>query len=220
MRWCYLGQVGYDRALELQLRLRASILDRRIDDTVLFLEHPPVITMGRSAREENVLIRPEQRRQRGVELVRTGRGGDVTYHGPGQLVGYPIRRVGRGVREHVRGMVDALRATLLELGIESWWNEDQPGVWTESGKIAAVGVDATTGVAIHGFALNVNPSLEHFQMIVPCGLRAPVTSVEALLGSEATPDLLTISARLAPELAARYKTTCEAFSPGELEGMA
>lgn len=220
MRWCYLGQVGYERALELQLRLRASILDQRIEDTVIFLEHPPVITLGRSAREENVLIEPEQRRQRGVGLVRTGRGGDVTYHGPGQLVGYPIRRVGRGVREHVRGMVGALKAILLELGIECWWNEEQPGVWTERGKIAAVGVDASTGVAIHGFALNVNPSLEHFQMIVPCGLRAPVTSVEALVGAEATPDLLTMSERLAPELAARYKTTCEAFLSGELESMA
>jgi len=205
MRWCYLGRLEYQRALSLQERLRSGVLEGRTPATLLLLEHPPVITLGRSAdARSNVLVSDERRRALGVELCRVGRGGDVTYHGPGQLVGYPIRRVGRAVRPHVEGMAGAIGDVLGELGIESWWTDDRPGVWTRGGKIAAVGVDARGGVAIHGFAINVETDLSAFQMIVPCGLQAPVTSVSALLGEGAAPGLGDMARRMALALCARY----------------
>lgn len=200
MRWSYLGQVPYGRALELQERLRLGLLTGRPAEMLLLLEHPPVITMGRSARPEHVLVSDAERARRGVELVSVGRGGDVTYHGPGQLVGYPVRCVGRNLRSHVVAMVESLVELLGELGIRAWWQADRPGVWCESGKIGAVGVDARGGVAIHGFALNVNVRLSDFQMIVPCGLAAPVTSVAGLLGPAATPGVEELARRLAPRL--------------------
>jgi lipoate-protein ligase B len=199
MRWAYLGRVGYHRALALQERLRQAILEGEDAEALLLLEHPPVITLGRSARREHVLVSEEERTRRAVGLVQVGRGGDVTYHGPGQLVGYPVRRVGRAVREHVKAMVGAILGLLSRRGIEGWWEEDKPGVWCREGKIAAVGVDATGGVAIHGFALNLRPSLADFQMIVPCGFPTPVTSVEALIG-ERTPSLEEAARELALEL--------------------
>ncbi len=206
MRWAYLGRIGYHRALALQERLRAAILEGDGGaETLLLLEHPPVITLGRSARREHVLVSEEERAARAVELHQVGRGGDVTYHGPGQLVGYPVRRVGRGVREHVRAMTDAILALLARFGIEAYWEEDKPGVWCEAGKIAAVGVDARDGVAIHGFALNLCPRLEDFRMIVPCGLQAPVTSVAALVGERA-PSLEQAARILAGDLSARWRT--------------
>lgn len=210
MRWSYLGRIEYQRALSLQERLRAGVLEGRTSETLLLLEHPPVITLGRSAdARSNVLVSDERRRAMGVELCRVGRGGDVTYHGPGQLVGYPIRRVDRAVRPHVEGMARAISDVLGELGIESWWTDDRPGVWTPGGKIAAVGVDARGGVAIHGFALNVATDLSAFRMIVPCGLQAPVTSVSALLGEGATPGLGDMARRMARSLCARYGVAAE-----------
>lgn len=228
MRWCYLGHVEYRAALAMQERLRAAVGEGRSPETLLLLEHPPVITLGRSADGgAHVLIPAEERRRRGVDLVRVGRGGDVTYHGPGQLVGYPIRRVGRAVRPHVEGMAGAIKDLLRELDIESWWHDDRPGVWTHQGKIAAVGVDARGGVTIHGFALNVDTSLAAFEMIVPCGLRTSVTSIEALLGERVrersdqghcAPDLPTTAARMAAALARRYDVTPEEVSPREVTG--
>jgi lipoate-protein ligase B len=203
MRWSYLGRVAYREALELQHRLRAAIRRGRAPDTLLLLEHPPVITLGRSARPENVLLDERELARRGVELVRVERGGDVTYHGPGQLVGYPVRLVGRAVRDHVQGMADAVAAVLARRGIEARWRADRPGVWTDRGKIAAVGVDARGGIAIHGFALNVSPDLGHFSMIVPCGVPgAAVTSIEETCG--ASPSLAGLARELADLLARRW----------------
>jgi lipoyl(octanoyl) transferase len=188
MRWSYLGRVPYHEALTTQLELRSAILAGEAPDTLLLLEHPPVITLGRSARPENVLISATERARRGVELVEVERGGDVTFHGPGQLVGYPIRRVGRGVKEHVEGMADAIVELLGARGIAARWEADQPGVWTDRGKIAAVGVDARGGVAIHGLALNLDPDLSWYQLIVPCGLAgAAVTSIAAITGTAPSP---------------------------------
>jgi lipoate-protein ligase B len=217
MRWAYLGQVGFYRALVLQEQLRRSILEGADADALLLLEHPPVITLGRSARREHVLVSEEERSRRAVELHQIGRGGDVTYHGPGQLVGYPVRQVGRAVREHVRVMTDAIVGLLARLGIPSWWEEDTPGVWCEAGKIAAVGVDARDGVAIHGFALNLQPRLEDYQMIVPCGLSRPVTSVASLIGTR-TPTLVEAARTLALDLCARWRTPAVEVDAGSLLG--
>jgi lipoyl(octanoyl) transferase len=217
MRWSYLGRVPYQQSLAKQLELRAAILAGEAPDTLLLLEHPPVITLGRSARPENVLVSEAERARRGVDLVEVERGGDVTFHGPGQLVGYPIRRVGRGVKEHVAGMADAIIELLAGAhGIEARWKADQPGVWTRRGKIAAVGVDAREGVAIHGLALNLAPDLSWYQLIVPCGLAgAAVTSIEAINGT--APSLLRTAEELAELLSQRwYGTGGERVSPEDL----
>ncbi len=203
LRWAFLGEVDYEEALALQLRLRDEILAGRRGDTLVLLTHPPVITLGRSARSTNVLVSHEQRRRRGVKLVRVERGGDVTYNGPGQLVGYPLRTVGRAVAAHVEAMVGAVTALLARRGIEGRWEDGRPGVWTDQGKIAAIGVDARGGVAMHGFALNLSTDLSAFQMIVPCGYAAPVTSVQALAGRDQTPELPQAARELAEGLAAR-----------------
>ena len=217
MRWCYLGRVEYREALALQEELRAAVAEGRVGNTLLLLEHPPVITLGRSANEAaNVLVTEEERRIRGVDLVRVGRGEDVTYHSPGQLVGYPIRRIGRAVRPHVEGMAWALADVLGRLNIESWWNDDTPGVWTRKGKIAAVGVDARGGVTMHGFALNVRTRLSDFRMIIPCGLEAAVTSIEDLRGEGGAPDLPTVARWMAEALARRYGVDPVEVSPEEL----
>ena len=215
--WTFLGEVEYEEALALQLRLREEILAGRRGDTLLMLSHPPVITLGRSARTSNVLVSHEERRRRGVKLVRVERGGDVTFHGPGQLVGYPLRRVGRAVAAHVEAMVGAVLEVLGRLGIEGRWEEGRPGVWTEGGKIAAVGVDARGGVAMHGFALNLHTNLSFFDMIVPCGHAAPVTSVEELLGRGAVPAMAKLTRELVTELAARLDRRPVEADLGHLE---
>jgi len=218
MRWSYLGRVEYRRALDLQRLIRDGVRRGRVPETLMLLEHPAVITLGRSSSAQaNVLVSEVERRRRGVDLVRVGRGGDVTYHGPGQLVGYPIRAVGRRVRHHVEGMARAISAVLDQLGIDSWWTDDRPGVWTARGKIAAVGVDARGGVTMHGFALNVCPRLQDFAMIVPCGLQAPVTSVSDLLGAGAF-GLPMMARRMAQALAGQYCTEEQEVDPDTLTG--
>lgn len=214
LSWSYLGRVEYATGLKLMLARRQALLLGESGDTLLLLEHPPVITLGRSAASTNVLAPPAELRRRGVDLVRTERGGDVTYHGPGQLVGYPIRLIGRGVVSHVQGMASAIISLLKEHGLESWWRHDHPGVWTEGGKIAAVGVDARGGVTTHGFALNVSVDLDHFGLIVPCGYQAPVTSMDRLLSSRTPLNLAPLAGRLAHLLARAYGANLSHLEPG------
>jgi lipoyl(octanoyl) transferase len=219
MRWSFLGRTDYTEALALQQQLREGILSGRCPDILILLEHSPVITLGRSAIRANVLVSDEELSRRGVELMRVGRGGDVTYHAPGQLVGYPLRRVGRAVKRHVQGMAEAVVSVLdEELGIESWWGEEHPGIWTSKGKIAAVGVDARGGVAMHGFALNVSTDLKGFRLIVPCGVDAPVTSIEDMLTREAAPTVPDMAGHMARELARRYGTVAEEVAPERVRG--
>lgn len=181
--WIWLGQVPYDRALALQRWLREEVVAGRRAGALLLLEHPPTLTQGRSARPENLRASSSRLRELGIPLCRVERGGDVTYHGPGQLVGYPVLRVRVGVRRFVEALGEAARQLLLGLGIESAWDPARPGLWTAEGKIAAVGLHVAREVAIHGIALNVSPELSHFELIVPCGLQgARVASVKSLLG--------------------------------------
>jgi lipoate-protein ligase B len=215
-----MGQVDYRLALDLQLRLKEAIAQKRHPDVLLLLEHPPVITLGRSAIISNVLASEGERALRGVEVVHVGRGGDVTYHGPGQLVGYPLRRIGRAVKPHVQGMIETLVTALADLGIDGWWDDHRPGVWTDEGKIAAVGVDATGGVGRHGFAFNISTQLDDYRMIVPCGYQAPVTSVRELVGPGATPRLEEMAPKIAKELCTSYGCRVEEISAEELvEGL-
>jgi len=167
--------------------LQQQLVERRkrgeISDQLLIVEHPHVVTMGRNGHDENLLAQPELLERAGVEFHRTDRGGDVTYHGPGQIVGYPIvdlREWKRDVMAYVRALEQVLIDALAQFGIAAGREAGATGVWTEQGKIAAIGVHISRWVTSHGFALNVATDLSYFRYIVPCGLTKPVTSLQAL----------------------------------------
>jgi lipoyl(octanoyl) transferase len=175
-------------------------------ETLLLGEHEPVITLGRSARASDILAPATELARRGIAVHRISRGGDVTYHGPGQLVGYPVVRLRGGVVGHLTAMARALATVLASLGIEAVWRREAPGLWVGGAKICAFGVNIQRRVAIHGFALNVAPDLGAFSLIVPCGARgAGVTSIEERTG--AAPALETIAARVAIALGAELDVT-------------
>ncbi|MBT8217371.1 MAG: lipoyl synthase [Acidimicrobiia bacterium] len=183
MRARWLGRLPYDEAWDLQRALHEGrVTGRTDDDYLLLLEHPPTYTVGRNGDGSNLLIDRAAVRELGAELFEVDRGGDITFHGPGQLVGYPIMALpdSRQIVPYVRKLEQALISTLAELGIDAWPEEGLTGVWTEQGKVAAIGVRVARGVSMHGFAVNLDPDLAYFDKINPCGLTRPVTSVSAL----------------------------------------
>jgi lipoyl(octanoyl) transferase len=181
-----LGRVRYARGLELQERLVTERQQGRIEDQLLLLEHDPVFTLGRNARHENVLFPAELLRARGYDVFESGRGGDVTYHGPGQVVGYPIVDLSpdrRDVHRYVRDLEEVMIRVCASYGVEAGRVEGLTGTWVGSEKIGAIGVRISRWVTSHGFALNVATDLAAFELIVPCGIRDKgVTSLERLLG--------------------------------------
>jgi len=184
VRW--LGRLPYEEAWDLQRALHEGrVAGRSDDDYLLLLEHPPVYTIGRFSDGSNMLITPEMAAAVGAEIHHIDRGGDVTYHGPGQLVGYPILHLGGrpDVTGHVRRIERTLIAVLADLGMTAWREDAYPGVWTDRGKIAAIGVKVDVrGVTRHGFALNVDPDMSYWGGIIACGLEgAAVTSLESLV---------------------------------------
>jgi len=191
-----LGPIDYQAGLDLQASLVEDRRAGRIGDTLLLLEHPPVITLGAKTRQgpKHIIATGEELEREGVAVFDTGRGGDVTYHGPGQLVGYPIFDLKPDrcdVHRYVRDLEEVLIVALREFGIEGGRVQGLSGVWVgEPGrerKIAAIGVRISRWITSHGFALNVATDLRHFQLIVPCGIAdKPVTSVEAELGRTVT----------------------------------
>ena len=177
--------MDYGQALELQQQLATQRKQGTVGDHLLLLEHPHVITLGRNGHVENLLASDEILSRAGISFYPTDRGGDVTYHGPGQLVGYPIldlRDWKRDVGAYVRAVEQSLIDTLAEFGIEAGRIPKLTGVWVGDRKIAAIGVHLSRWVTSHGFALNVNTDLSYFQYIVPCGLTKPVTSMAQLGG--------------------------------------
>ncbi len=182
-----LGRIGYQEALELQRRLNRERSEDRIPDQLLLLEHPPVITMGKSAPEHHVLATPEALAREGVEIHRIERGGEATYHGPGQIVGYVVinlkhraRSIKRFVSDLEQVFIDLLET---EYRIEARRDDEHRGVWVGPDKITAVGIAIKNHTTLHGFAFNVNTNLDHFGWIVPCGITAGgQTSLERLLG--------------------------------------
>lgn len=180
------GVMPYAEAVELQDALVEQRLAEQIPDTLVLVEHPPVVTLGRRATLEDVYLSEEQLKARGIQLECATRGGLVTYHGPGQLVGYPIvklRARGLTVPCYVRALELAIIAALQEIGVEAYIDEGHVGVWTAHGKIAAIGVAQRHGVSLHGFAVNLQPDLRHFALINPCGIaELGVTSAAAILG--------------------------------------
>lgn len=186
MRQCELhdlGRLDYGAALELQ---RERVEKRKlglIPDQFLIVEHPHVITLGRSGRRGNLLAGEEVLRRAGIAFFPTDRGGDITYHGPGQVVGYPIldlREWKRDVVGYVRALEQVLIDALAEFGLQAGRVPGRTGVWIDGGKIAAIGVHISRWITSHGFALNVTTDLSYFKYIVPCGLSAPVTSMAEL----------------------------------------
>lgn len=199
-----LGLVEYRDGLELQRQFQDARKAGQVPDTMLLLEHPPVLTLGRGARMTNIIAPAERLESLGVETFDTDRGGDVTYHGPGQIVGYPLLHLGPGkqdVRKYVRSIEELMIRTVADFGITATRIEKWPGVWVEQSKlggprkIAALGVHLSRWYTKHGFALNVAPELSHFELIVPCGIReAGVTSIAEETGS--APRLSDVEERL------------------------
>lgn len=192
------GRERYALTWRRQLELHAARRAGLAPDTLVLVEHEPVVTLGRSGDPAHLLVRPEELARRGVDLHRVERGGDVTYHGPGQLVGYPVfalRELGLSVRELLRGLEEALILTLAEWEIAAARIEGLAGVWHAQGKLAALGVAVRGGVSFHGFALNVDPDLSHFRMIVPCGITGrPVASMASVLGRPVSLDGVRLAA--------------------------
>jgi lipoic acid synthetase len=191
IRW--LGRLPYDEAWDLQRAVWEGRTQRRtLDDYLLLVEHPHTYTVGRNGDGSNLIVAEERLGALDAVLHHVDRGGDITYHGPGQLVGYPIVAVPRlpngfDMVGHVRRIEGALIAALAALGVTAWAEAGYTGVWTERGKVAAIGVRVARGVSMHGFALNVHPDLTYFGHIVPCGISdRPVTSLRELLGRDVT----------------------------------
>jgi len=207
----HLGTIDYATGLRLQQRLVELRKDGRIGDVLLLLEHSAVITLGRNAKRNNILASPELLAQRGVQVFECDRGGDVTFHGPGQLVGYPIfdlrglvapdgQRKTLGAIDYMRRLEEVLIRTCADFAIPARRICGLTGVWTtaskdddrdenkDEAKIAAIGVHISRAVTSHGFALNVNTDLDYFKLIVPCGIAArPVTSMDRELGRQLSP---------------------------------
>ena len=193
----WLGRIGYRDAWALQKELVDARVDGSIDDRLLLLEHDAVLTLGRQADESHVLASPRELRRRGIELIRVERGGEVTYHGPGQLVAYPILRLGdRGIL--VRPLVAALEAAMIDtcaqLGVDAFRRDGHPGCWVQGRaggpphKIGALGLRIERGVSYHGIALNIDADLRDFDLIDPCGMPGLISSsIAEELGRSAEP---------------------------------
>lgn len=193
MKVCWtidLGLIGYAEAYELQKRVVAARKADVIEDVLLLCEHPHVITQGRNGKREHLLVGEHVLRQKGVEFYETSRGGDITYHGPGQIVGYPILNLGairRDVVWYVRTLEEAMIQATADLGITAFRIAGKTGIWVQAGpaeeKLAAIGVHISRWVTSHGFAYNVATDLRFFDLIVPCGIAdRKATSLEKLLG--------------------------------------
>src|SRR5579883_644886 len=186
-RWAWLGRVAYGTALARQRALLEARAAGAIPDSLLLLEHPPVLTLGRRGSRDDVLVSEAELAARGIAVYETNRGGLVTYHGPGQLVAYPIADIrsltGGDVVRYVWGLEESVIRVLADLGIVAGRDPRHRGVWVGNAKIAALGVAISRGVTMHGIALNLQPDLDHFGLIHPCGIHdRGVTSVAAVLG--------------------------------------
>ena len=180
-----LGLIDYPAALDLQTNLRDRRITGQVPDTLLLLEHPPVITLGRSGNLDNVLVSESALSDHGIRLFQANRGGDVTYHGPGQIVGYAIMdltRHGTDLRKHLWKLEEVLICALNHLGVTGTRREGETGVWVSQNKIASIGIHVKRWVTMHGFAINVAPNFDHLFLIHHCGITdAPMTSIQNVL---------------------------------------
>ncbi|MBA7687714.1 Octanoyltransferase [subsurface metagenome] len=206
-----LGQIGYSEAHQLQVELLYQRASGKIKDTLLLLEHPPTLTIGKSGKLENILASQAELAGRGIPVFFVDRGGDVTYHGPGQLVGYPIidlRDRGRDLHQYVRDLEEVIIRTLNDFGIKASRDKAHRGAWVGDEEIAAIGLRVRKWVTMHGFALNVNTNLEPFSLINPCGFSdRGATSISALL-SQGIP-MATVTERLLARFAEVFNARIE-----------
>jgi lipoyl(octanoyl) transferase len=218
MRTCQvrrLGVVTYENGMRMQQKLVEMRQRDALDDQLLLLEHSPVITLGRGGDIGNLLVTPETLRAAGVRFFETTRGGDITYHGPGQIVGYPIIHLGEGardIRNYVTKLEEVLIRTVADFGITATREQGKRGIWVGNDKIAAIGVRIARWVTSHGFALNVSTNLEHFRFITPCGLAGTgVTSIALETGREvALPEVESVLLRHFAEVFHRTMVPLEA----------
>ena len=181
-----LGIIDYQNALKLQLSLLEKRMKEEIEDVLVLLQHPPTFTMGRSGKTEHLLSNIEELKKRGIHFEEISRGGDITYHGPGQLVGYPIidlNKFNRDIHQYLRNIEEMLILALNDCNIKAQRREGLTGVWVNDEKVASIGVGVKRWITYHGFALNVNTDLSYFDMIIPCGIQgAKITSMKIILG--------------------------------------
>jgi lipoyl(octanoyl) transferase len=216
----YLGKCEYEKALDIQFRLLTKRQQGKIDDTLILVEHPAVITLGKSASEKHVVASEKELSRQGIQRFETNRGGDVTYHGEGQIVGYPIVNLIENkikVRSFVEKMEEVFVNILKDFDLQAQGSSKDIGVWVGNEKITAIGLAVKKGVTMHGFAFNVNTNLEHFQYIIPCGIQDKgVTTLEKLTGE--TQDFSRMKERVAEEFINVYgyqsvrKMTLEEFN--------
>lgn len=191
----FLGKCDYERSLNIQNTILEKRKKDEISDTLILVEHPAVITLGRNKDASNVMVSKEHLDSLNIDLVKASRGGDVTYHGEGQIVGYTIvklREVGLGIKKFVNNLEQIFIDLLKDkYNIEAKRDADFPGVWVDDGKITAIGLSVSSGVTMHGFAFNINTNLAHFDLIIACGISGKkVVSVEKLLGEKLDYDQL------------------------------
>lgn len=181
-----LGMVSYERAYYLQRKIHEFRREGRVDDVLLLLEHAPVVTVGRGGKRDNILVSDEFLQRKGIRIFEIDRGGDVTLHCPGQLVGYPIfdlRVHGKNIHKYLRNLEEVIIRSLKIYGIEGHRIENHTGVWVGEKKIASIGIGVKGWVAFHGFSININPDLSYFSLIRPCGLESgKVTSMSEISG--------------------------------------
>jgi lipoate-protein ligase B len=207
----YLGIVPYEVALKLQQGLMQARAEGRIGDVILLLQHPSVFTVGRFRGREDIIVPPETLAREGIAVFHTNRGGGITYHGPGQLVGYPIvnlKENGLGVREYIRKLEAAIIKLLLALDIQGYRPAGYPGVWASGKKVCSIGIHVSRNITTHGFALNVTNDLRYFaEYIRPCGLQGQVmTSISELLGHRV--EMETIIEKLLPAFSETFCLSC------------
>jgi len=231
LRAAWLGRIAYREAWALQRRLVDLRVAGEVDDTLLLLEHDAVLTIGRNGDDAHVLAPPRELARRGIEVIRVERGGEVTYHGPGQLTAYPILRLGdRGllIRPLVRALEEAMIETCAALGVEAIRRDGHPGCWVDGGagrpqrKIGALGIRIERGVSFHGIALNVDPDLRDFELIDACGMPGIVsTSIAEELGRTAEPPTTEAVRRaagiFADALGAALGSAISPISPADLD---
>jgi lipoyl(octanoyl) transferase len=182
-----LGLLEYKRALDLQISTLQSKINKTVEDTIFFVEHPGVYTLGKRGGEENLSVSKEFLNLKNIELVQTDRGGNITYHGPGQAVMYPIIDLDKnkiGVKDFVHGLEEIMKLTAHDFGVDASRNVKNHGIWVGNSKIGSVGISIKKGISFHGLALNIYPDLEPFSWINPCGLsNVSITSIKKELGT-------------------------------------
>lgn len=194
LRYSNLGIIDYQKAWNLQHKIFNNRLSNEIEDTLLLLEHPDTYTLGKSSNKANLLFSDLEMQQKNIAIYNIDRGGDITYHGPGQIVGYPIINLSlwnKDTHKYLRTLEEVIIQTLLEFGVNGERNKEHTGVWVGNNKICAIGIKVTRWITMHGFALNINTNMDFFNGIIPCGIKNKgVTSLKNELNKQIEIDLV------------------------------